>query len=460
MHYEKFADGSVKCIEDEIPFELPDGWAWARIGTICIINPRNNIADDLEVSFIPMPMISEGYVNTHTYEVRTWNNVKSGFTHFAENDIGIAKITPCFENRKSVIFKKLVNGYGAGTTELHILRTLVGTISNEYLLWIAKMESFIQGGVQTFSGAVGQQRVGKDFFSQYLIPIPPHNEQIRIVNKINLIFNFVITMENEKSSLHETIKQAKSKILDLAIRGQLVPQNPDDEPASVLLERIRAEKEELIKQGKIKRDKKESIIFKGEDISYYEKIGKTIKCIDTEISFEIPNSWLWCRLDSIGNWQTGSTPSRRNDEYYGGSIPWIKTGDLNNGYIIDIPEYITEKALNETAVKLIPAGTVLIAMYGATIGKVGITTCEATTNQACCACCNLYGVLSEYLFYYLQSQKENFINMAEGGAQPNISKEKIVATLIPVPPYEQQIQIINIIKIFNKHIESIEKSLN
>ena len=149
LHYEKFTDGNVKCIEDEIPFELPDGWAWARIGTICIINPRNNISDDLEVSFIPMPLISEEYANTHTYEIRTWKNVKSGFTHFAENDIGIAKITPCFENRKSVIFKNLINGYGAGTTELHILRTLAGTISNEYLLWIVKMESFIQGGIQT-----------------------------------------------------------------------------------------------------------------------------------------------------------------------------------------------------------------------------------------------------------------------------------------------------------------------
>ena len=194
--------------------------------------------------------------------------------------------------------------------------------------------------------------------------------------------------------------------------------------------------------------------------SYYEKIGQTIKCIDTEIPFELPNSWLWCRLESIGKWQTGSTPSRKNDEYYGGSIPWIKTGDLNNGYIIDIPEYITEKALNETAVKLIPAGTILIAMYGATIGKVGITTCEATTNQACCACCNPYGILPEYLFYYLQSQKENFINIAEGGAQPNISKEKIIATLIPVPSYKQQAQIINIIKIFNKYIELIEKGLS
>lgn len=133
---------------------------------------------------------------------------------------------------------------------------------------------------------------------------------------------------------------------------------------------------------------------------------------------------------------------------------------MNNGYIIDIPEYITEKALNETAVKLIPSGTVLIAMYGATIGKVGITTCEATTNQACCACCYPCGVLPEYLFYYLQAQKENFINMAEGGAQPNISKEKISGTLIAVPPYEQQTRIINIINVFNKHLDSIEKSLN
>lgn len=194
--------------------------------------------------------------------------------------------------------------------------------------------------------------------------------------------------------------------------------------------------------------------------SYYEKIGDETYCIDEEIPFEIPDSWLWCRLGSIGNWQTGSTPSRRNDEYYGGNIPWIKTGDLNNGYIVDIPEYITDKALKETSVKLIPTGTILIAMYGATIGKVGITTCEATTNQACCACCYPYGVLPKYLFYYLQSQKENFINMAEGGAQPNISKEKIVVKLIPIPSYEQQTQIITLIKIFNKHIESIEKSLS
>ena len=121
LHYEKFPDGTVKCIEDEIPFDVPDGWAWSRFSSAFIINPRNNLPDDAEVSFIPMPLIQEGYANKHTDEEKLWNSVKSGFTHFANNDVGIAKITPCFENKKSVVFKELKNGYGAGTTELHII---------------------------------------------------------------------------------------------------------------------------------------------------------------------------------------------------------------------------------------------------------------------------------------------------------------------------------------------------
>ena len=120
LHYEQFADGTVKCIEDEIPFELPDGWAWVRINTACIINPCNNIDDNTEVSFVPMANISEGYANSFVSDSRLWRKVKTGYTHFAENDIGIAKITPCFENKKSVVFTGLINGYGAGTTELHI----------------------------------------------------------------------------------------------------------------------------------------------------------------------------------------------------------------------------------------------------------------------------------------------------------------------------------------------------
>ena len=236
-------------------------------------------------------------------------------------------------------------------------------------------------------------------------------------------------------------KKLRQKILDLAIRGKLVPQDPNDEPASVLLERIRAEKEQLIKEGKIKRSKKSA----ASDTSHYENVP-----------FEVPDGWSWTTLGEIGNWQAGATPSRMRKDYYGGKIPWLKTGDLTDGYIYDIPETITDKALDETSVKLNPSGSVLIAMYGATIGKVGILTCPATTNQACCACVGYKAVTQKYLFYFLLSHKEEFIKMGGGGAQPNISKEKITSTLIPIPPIAEQNRITNEVEHLIALIESIE----
>ena len=235
-------------------------------------------------------------------------------------------------------------------------------------------------------------------------------------------------------------KKLRQKILDLAIRGRLVPQDPNDEPASVLLERIRAEKERLIKEGKIKRSKKSS-----SDTPQYENVP-----------FEVPEGWKWQKLGDIGEWQSGATPSRLNKDYYGGDIPWLKTGDLNDGYISEIPETITQKALEETSVKLNPAGSVLIAMYGATIGKVGILTFPATTNQACCACVDYQGIEQKYLFYYLLSHKDDFIMLGGGGAQPNISKEKIVDSFIPIPPLHEQKRIVDAIEQWFNLIDTLE----
>ena len=239
------------------------------------------------------------------------------------------------------------------------------------------------------------------------------------------------------------------------MQGKLVPQDPNDEPASVLLERIRAEKEKLIKEGKIKKEKTPSAIFRGADNLPYEKIGKNEPvCIADEVPFEIPESWEWVRLGSIGDWGSGATPSRTTPEYYNGNIPWLKTGDLNDGYITHIPETITERALLETSVRLNPIGSVLIAMYGATIGKLGILQTPATTNQACCACIPFTGIYNEFLFYFLMSQKLAFIKRGEGGAQPNISKEKIVATLMPLPPKAEQKRIVEKLHILQPYIES------
>ena len=239
-------------------------------------------------------------------------------------------------------------------------------------------------------------------------------------------------------------KALRQKILDLAIHGKLVPQDPNDEPASVLLERIKAEKERLIKEGKIKKSKKSE---KTSDTPHYENVP-----------FEAPESWVWTTLGEVGTWQSGGTPSRSNKTYYGGNIPWLKTGDLNDGLISDIPESITEEAVANSSAKINPTGSVLIAMYGATIGKLGILTFPATTNQACCACIEFNAIIQLYLFYFLLSQRNEFIAKGGGGAQPNISKEIIVNTFIPLPPLSEQQRIVMEIEKWFALIDQIEQS--
>ena len=291
------------------------------------------------------------------------------------------------------------------------------------------------------------------------IPLPPVSEQNRIVKKVEELLPD-IKKYNELDQISEALnssfpEQLKKSILQYAVQGKLVPQDPTDESASALLERIRAEKEQLIKSGKIKRDKHESVIFR-RDNSYYERVDGIERCIDDEIPFEIPDSWKWVRLGNIGEWGSGATPSRTKSEYYNGTIPWLKTGDLNDGYITYIPETITNLALTETSVKLNPVGSVLIAMYGATIGKLGILQLPATTNQACCACVPFTGVYNKFLFYFLMSQKAAFIKRGEGGAQPNISKEKIVATLMPLPPKSEQYRIVEKVNDILSKIHTIQ----
>ena len=219
-------------------------------------------------------------------------------------------------------------------------------------------------------------------------------------------------------------QQLKNSILQLAIQGRLVPQDSNDEPASALLSRIREEKKRLVEEKKIKKDKPLAPIK------------------DEEKPFEIPESWEWVRLGEIGDWGAGATPAKGNMDYYNkGNIPWLRTGDLNNGIVKDVEMRITEKALSECSLRKCNVGDVLIAMYGATIGKVAIAGIELTTNQACCACTPLC-LYNKYLFYFLQANKDVFIKMGSGGAQPNISREKIIYTLFPLPPLAEQHHIV------------------
>jgi len=193
--------------------------------------------------------------------------------------------------------------------------------------------------------------------------------------------------------------------------------------------------------------------------SYYEKILATgeVKCIDEEIPFEIPQGWEWCRMGSIGDWGAGATPAKSNPDYYGGSILWLRTGELNNGIVYDSEIKVTKKALQECSLRMNRIGDVLIAMYGATIGKVAIVGKELTTNQACCAC-TPFGIYNYFLFFFLMGSQIDFIKKGEGGAQPNISREKLISHLIPIPPLAEQHRIVEKIQYLLPLVEKYSNS--
>ena len=186
--YYEISGKNEVCIVDQIPFDVPESWEWTRTGSLFQVNPRNRLPDDLDAGFMPMPLLSDGFGNHHDFQIRKWKEIKTGFTHFADGDIVIAKITPCFQNRKSAVISGLPNGVGAGTTELHVLRDHTKKLFMPYCLLIYKTHAFIEKGMKNFSGTAGQQRIGKELISDYLIPIPPLEEQKRIVSAVESIF--------------------------------------------------------------------------------------------------------------------------------------------------------------------------------------------------------------------------------------------------------------------------------
>ncbi len=198
--------------------------------------------------------------------------------------------------------------------------------------------------------------------------------------------------------------------------------------------------------------------------SYYEKIVATgeVKCIDEEIPFDIPKGWEWVRMGVIGDWGAGATPAKGNAAYYSGNILWLRTGELNDGIVYDTKIKVSQKALAECSLRINKIGDVLIAMYGATIGKVAIVGKELTTNQACCAC-TPFGIYNWFLFYFLMGSKEDFVKKGEGGAQPNISREKLIHHLMPLPPLAEQRRIVEKTRdvlLYIKQYENLQKSLN
>lgn len=439
LPYEKTCCKGIRCIADEIPFEIPDSWEWCRCMALFQINPRHTMPDEMLAGFMSMPMLQEGFQNSHSFEMRRWSKIKNGFTHFQNGDIVIAKITPCFQNRKSAIISGLPNDCGAGSTELHVLRDVTGLLFMPFFLWIFKTHLFIEDGKKHFTGTAGQQRIGKDFISTYLIPLPSLFEQERIVAKIEELLPHIEEYDRVEQKLDklntEFPEQLKKSILQWAIQGKLLPQNPDDEPASVLLDRIRAEKAKLVKAGKIKKDKVESVIFR-RDNSHYEKLNGVERCIDDEIPFEIPASWEWVRLGALITLLSGQdfSPSEYNSHHIG--IPYITgASNIENGVILinrwtDSPHNIALR------------GDLLIVCKGAGVGKMAILDLTKVHIARQIMAIRGYNLISnKYLMLFLTAQV-NKIRAKMNGLIPGIDRNVMLNFLTPLPPLAEQKRIV------------------
>ena len=443
-YYEKFlATGEVKCIDDEIPFEIPKGWEWTRI--------RNISQSYIGLTYSPTDVSSRGTIVLRSSNIQDGKIVLNDVVRVSKeiskklqvekNDIII-----CARNGSA----KLV-GKSAVVTDVTEPMTfgafmaICKTALYQYVSIFLQSDLFFSQ-LRGVSGTTTINQLTQNNFNDFWIPIPPANEQKRIVEKLQNVSPFIERYSKSQETLNlmniQIKEQLKKSILQEAIQGKLVPQIAEEGTAQELLEQIRQEKQKLVKEGKLKKSVlTDSVIYKGDDNKYYEQIGK--KCLDiTElIPFEIPNSWTWARMGQIGDWGAGSTPQRSNQDYYGGNILWLKTGELNNGVICDTEERITQRAFQECSLRMNKIGDVLIAMYGATIGKLAIVGKELTTNQACCGC-TPYIVYNWFLFYFLMASRDTFIKKGEGGAQPNISRVKLVEHLIPLPPLNEQKRIV------------------
>ena len=424
-YYEKFlATGEVKCIDEEIPFEIPQGWEWSRVSSLFQINPKVVADDTANAAFVPMEAISAGYGSEFKYYEKAWGEIKSGYTTFADNDIAFAKITPCFQNRKSVIFKGLPNGIGAGTTELKILRTYGETLNRWFILYFLESPYFIDEA--TFKGTANQQRIIIGYLENKLFPIPPFAEQVRIVSKIDLVMPIIDKYSKSQEYLDqintELYECLKKSVLQEAIQGRLVPQISEEGTGKELLAEIHKEKERLVKEGKLKKFAlTDSIIFKSDDNKYYEQING--QAVQIECDYDFPYSWSLARLSSICA---------------------LIDGEKKEGQQLCLDaKFLRGKRAGEYQQKgkFVHKGDNIILVDGENSGEVFTVPCDgymgSTFKQLwVSSAMHLPYVLNFILFY-----KELLRKSKRGAAIPHLNKEIFYSLIIGIPPYREQQRI-------------------
>ena len=427
---EHFADGSSKDITDEIPFEIPENWAWCRLGEIGVSELGKTLNSNKDTGELTPYLCS---INIHWTCINLEEVKKTRFTKeeqrkyiLLKNDLLVCEggdIGRCF------VWNFPIPMYYQNA--LHRIR-FYNEINPFFFKFAIEYYKNIHI-LDKYSKGVTIKHLTKTALHSICFPLPPLAEQKRIVEKIEELLALVDDLETNKTDLQSYIKQTKSKVLEMAVRGELVPQDSNDEPASVLLERIKNEQKSSKSKGKTT-----------EHNTHYEE--------------ELPKNWAKTTLGECFEWGSGGTPTSSVKKYYDGNIPWLVIGDLNDNYINTSDKTITQFGLENSSAKLVPKGTLLLAMYGS-IGKLGIAGMPLATNQAIAFALENKEINTKYLFYYLLSVRSSLNLLGKGATQKNISQSIIKDFHFPLPPLAEQHRIVEKIEHIFAVLEELEENI-
>ena len=406
--------GDTSHYQKEVQWELPEGWTIASVHDVFQINPKNNATEETLAGFVPMASIADGFSDCFTYETKPWKTIRSDFTHFANKDVAVAKISPCLENRKSFVAKDLPNGIGAGTTELFVFRS--SQIIPEYSLLFFKSDYFISSCVGNFNGVVGQQRASRSVIEELVFPIPPTSEQYRIVQKVRSLFGHIDDIDNGQGAVEESVARCRSKILDLAIHGKLVPQDPSDEPAIKLLTRINPD-------------------FKPSDNLHYE-------------------GWQACYLNDLFDVTMGQSPD-------GNSLNKTNGIEFHQGKICFTEKYLSKSDVLTSAPTKLSSSNSLLCCVRAPVGVFNITERTVCIGRGLCALTpRSVEVELDYWFYALSSYSSYYEERATGTTFKAISGDVIRNTIVLLPPILEQRRILNKIVELFAFLDQVANSIN
>ena len=396
------------------------------------VNPkidRASLQDDLDVSFVPMAAVEalSGGIDVST--IRKYAEVKKGYTHFRDGDILFAKVTPCMENGKMAIARKLVNSVGFGSTEFHVLRPRAG-VDARYVYYFVSSQTFRKEASGHMTGAVGLRRVPSAYLEEQLISLPGIERQREIVAELEKQFSRLDEAVANLKRVKANLKRYKASVLKDAVEGRLVPleaelarhEGRSFETGEQLLQRIlEARRNSWSGRGK----------FRSPGVTERD-------------ASELPLGWTWSSIDQLAEVGTGATPNRSKVEYWnGGDVPWVTSGVANRDYVDKASEFVTQRALAETNLTLYPTGTLLVAMYGEgkTRGKCAELRIPATTNQALAAL-QVNDQVRAYVRHFLERNYEEMRKVASGGVQPNLNLSLVRAVAVPLPPVAEQVRIV------------------